>query len=491
MADFDLAVIGGGLNGTAVARDAAGRGIRVLLVEQRDLAAAAPAGPAALIRGGLGLAPGQLRPLREALIERERLLKLASHLVTPLRFVLPHHRALRSAGRLRLGLMLCHRLSPRGLARPATVNLTLGPLGVPLKRQFKLGFAFTDCVLDEARLAILNARDAADRGAEIRTRTRLARADRADGIWRLALNAGGRRDVVTARVLVNATGAWRERFAASVLRLRSPAPIRLSKGSHVVLPRLFEHDHAYVIETPDRRILHAIPAGDFTLIGPVASPFDGDPAAAAASREEIIYLCRAASLYFRETVQPGDVVHTFAGVRASPESGGRAGPVVELDRPLGEAPLLTVLGGEAVTFRPRAETALNRIARFFAAGPAWTATVPLPGGDGAEWVEALIARTLGQWPFLDAPLAGRLVRAYGTRLDRILAGARSREDLGPWFGAGLSAAEVRYLMRQEWARTAEDVLWRRSQLGLALGPEEEAALARFMSGEGGHSAAAA
>jgi glycerol-3-phosphate dehydrogenase len=385
MADFDLAVIGGGLNGTAIARDAAGRGIRVLLIEQGDLAALSPAAPAGLIRGGLGLSAGGLRPLREALIERERLLGLAPQVVTPVRFVLPHHRALRFAWRLRLGLLACHHLSPRGrFAGPSPVNLTLGPLGVPLKRQFKLGIRYTDAVLDEGRLVRLTARDAADRGAEIRLRTRLARADRTGGIWRLALNARGRREVVTARVLVNATGAWSERFAQTVLRLPPPVPVRLVKGSHVVVHRLFEHDHAYVFETPDRRVLHAIPWGKCTLIGAVTLPFDGDPGAAAPGRDEIIYLCRAASLYFRETVRPEQVERPFAGVKAEPD-GGRAGPLIALDRPFGEAPLLTVLGGDAMTYRLRAEAAVNRIARFFPAAPAWTATVPLPGSDrGAE-----------------------------------------------------------------------------------------------------------
>jgi glycerol-3-phosphate dehydrogenase len=385
MADFDLAVIGGGLNGTAIARDAAGRGIRVLLVEQGELAALSPAAPAGLIRGGLGLSAGGLRALREALIERERLLALAPQVVTPMRFVLPHHRALRWAWRLRLGLLACHRLSPRGrFAGPSPVNLTLGPLGVPLKRQFKLGFRYADAVLDEERLVLLTARDAADRGAEFRTRTRLARADRADGIWRLALNARGRREVITARVLVNATGAWSERFAQTVLRLRPPFPVRLIKGSHVLVQRLFDHDHAYVFETPDRRLLHAIPWGDGTLLGAVMVPFDGDPGAAAPGRDEILYLCRAASLYFRETVRPEQVMRAFAGVKAEP-GGGRAGSLIALDRSFGEAPLLTVLGGEAMTCRLRAEAAVNRIARFFAAAPAWTGTVPLPGSDrGAE-----------------------------------------------------------------------------------------------------------
>jgi glycerol-3-phosphate dehydrogenase len=385
MADFDVAVIGGGLNGAAIARDASGRGIRVLLVEQGDLAALSPAAPAALIRGGLGLSAGGLGALREALAERERMLALAPQVVTPLRFVLPHHRALRWAWRLRLGLLTGHWLSPReNFARPSPVNLTLGPLGVPLKRQFKLGFRYGDAVLDEERLVQLTARDAACRGAEIRTRTRLARADRADGIWRLALNARGRREIVTARVLVNASGAWSARLAQSVLRLPPPAPVRHIKGTHVLVQRLFDHGHAYVFEIPDRRVLHAIPWGDGTLLGAVMLPFDGDPGAAAPGREEILYLCRAASLYFRETVRPEQVVRPFAGVKAVPD-GGRAGPLIALDRPFGEAPLLTVLGGDAMTCRLRAEAAVNRIARFFAAAPAWTATVPLPGGGrGAE-----------------------------------------------------------------------------------------------------------
>src|SRR6266699_1427080 len=453
MADFDLAIIGGGVNGAGIARDAAGRGIRVLLLEQNDLASATSSASTKLIHGGLRyLEQGALRLVHEALAEREVLLRNAPHLIRPLRFVLPHHDALRPAWQLRAGLFLYDRLGGREIL-PGTeiLDLTHGDVAVPLKRRYKVGFEYSDCRVDDSRLAVLNAVDAAERGALIRTRTRLARADRDGFVWRLALKSrGGRREIVTARGLV--------------------------KGSHIVVPKLFGHDHAYIFQGGDGRVVFAIPyERDFTLIGTTDEDYDGDPGAVAASSDEITYLCRTANAYFRETVEPEHVVWAYAGVR--PLHGDRTQAakdisrdyVLALDAPHREAPLLTVYGGKITTYRRLAEAALEKIADFFVTGPAWTAHAPLPGGDFPwDGFEALVARACGLWPFLSEAHARRLVAAHGTRVDRILGQARSLEDLGPCFGTELTGAEVRHLMRCERAERAEDVLWRRSKLGLRL-----------------------
>ncbi len=492
MADFDLAIIGGGINGAGIARDAAGRGIRVLLLEQNDLASATSSASTKLIHGGLRyLERGALRLVHEALAEREVLLRNAPHLIRPLRFVLPHHDALRPAWQLRAGLFLYDRLGGREIL-PGTqvLDLTHGEVAVPLKRRYKLGFEYSDCRVDDSRLAVLNAVDAAERGALIRTRTRLARADRDGLVWRLALKSrGGRREIVTARVLVNATGPWVALVAEQILRRNTSIPVRLVKGSHIVVPKLFGHDHAYIFQGGDGRVVFAIPyERDFTLIGTTDEDYDGDPGAVAASSNEITYLCRTANAYFRETVEPEHVVWAYAGVR--PLHGDRTQAakdisrdyVLALDAPHREAPLLTVYGGKITTYRRLAEAALEKIADFFVTGPAWTAHAPLPGGDFPwDGFEALVARACGLWPFLSEAHARRLVAAHGTRVDRILGQARSLEDLGPCFGTELTGAEVRHLMRCEWAERAEDVLWRRSKLGLRLGAEAREALERFMA----------
>lgn len=500
MADFDLAVIGGGINGVGVARDAAGRGIRVLLAEQNDLGAGTSSASTKLIHGGLAdVARGSLRRVGEGLAEREVLLGMAPHLVRPLRFVLPHHEALRPAWQLRLGLFVYDRLSGRTFLPGAEpVDLTHGEIGVPLKRQFKQGFEYSDCSVDDSRLVVLNALDAAERGAVIRPRTRVVRADRDGRIWRLALGARGSREVVTARVLVNAAGPWIGEVMERVLRLDSTDRLRFVKGSHIVVRRLFDHDRAYSLQSGDDRVLFVIPyERDFTLIGSTELAYDGHPGALAASADEITRLCRAASAYLREPVEPRDVVWAFAGVRpafgvsARRIGGARRDPALALDAPPHGAPLLTVHGGRITTYRRLAEAVLAVLARHLVAAPPWTDRVPLPGGDfPCDGIEALVSRARGLWPFLGEDEARRLVSAYGTRLDRVLGKATSRDELGPRFGGELTAAEVRYLMRHEWAETPDDVLWRRSKLGLRIGPDGQAALATFMADTAGHSAAA-
>jgi glycerol-3-phosphate dehydrogenase len=490
MAEFDLAIIGGGINGAGIARDAAGRRLKVLLLEQNDLASGTSSASTKLIHGGLRyLAQGSLRLVREALAERETLMRIAPHLVHPMRFVLPAEAADQPAWMLRLGLALYDHIGGRRtLAGRRTVDFRTDPVGEPLKRNLTLGFEYSDCTVDDARLVVANAVDAAAHGASIRTRTRCIQAERA-AEWTLVLDARGRRGVATARVLVNAAGPWLGAVAQDVLRLPRPLPVRLVKGSHIVVARLFAHDRAYILPVPDGRIVFARPFGDaFTLIGTTEEDFAGDPAALAVAPHEIKYLCDALNAYLRRPIAPADVVQAFAGVRALFDDGARLARditrdyVLTLDRSAGQAPLLTVYGGKITTYRRLAEAALARLVEVLPAAPGWTAGRPLPGGDFPPGGDAaLVDEARRAWPFLAESHVRRMVAAYGTRLRLVLDGVARPADLGPRFGADLTGAEVRYLMRHEWAETADDVLWRRSQLGLVLGKEAREAVARFMT----------
>jgi glycerol-3-phosphate dehydrogenase len=488
MADFDLAVVGGGINGTGIARDAAGRGLRVLLAEQNDLASGTSSASTKLIHGGLRyLERGWLRLVRESLAEREVMLRMAPHLIRPMRFVLPAEPAMRPPWMLRIGLFVYDHLGGRKILPPTrTIDLARDPLGTPLRERGGQGFEYSDCVADDARLVVLNALDAAERGAVIRTRTRCIRAERS-AAWRLVLEVRGRRDLATARVLVNATGPWIKLFAGEVLRQEAPVPARLDKGSHIVVPRLFEHDRAYVLQAHDRRIVFAIPfQRDFTLIGTTDQGFAGELATVTPSAGEVGYLCNVANQNFRARIAPADVVWSFAGVRSLHDDGAKRAQNISRDYVLTlderEAPLLTVYGGKITTYRRMAEQALDRLAHLFEAGPAWTRDARLPGGEFPwDGIERLVAETRRARPFLSEAHAWRLVRAYGTRVDRVLGPARSLEDLGPWLGADLTGAEVRYLMEREWAQTEDDVLWRRTKLGLRFSPDERERLAKFMA----------
>jgi len=489
VADFDLAVIGGGINGTGIARDAAGRGLKVVLIEQDDLASGTSSKSSKLIHGGLRyLEHGQFRLVREALREREVLLRTAPHLVRPLRFVLPLNAARRSPLLLRLGLFIYDWLGARQIL-PATRELDLltDEAGEPLRRSFHQAFEYSDCLADDARLVVLNAVDAAERGATIRTRTRCVFAERSD-IWRLVLNARGRRDVVTARVLVNAAGPWVEIVGEAVLRQKQQHRLRLDKGSHMVVRRLYDHDRAYILPAADGRVLFAIPfEHDFTLIGTTDQSFSGDPSAVVPSANEIDYLCAVMNDYFRAGITAADVVWAYAGVRALYDDGARRAQDVGrdynlvLDKRLGEAPVLSVYGGKITTYRRLAEEVLGRLSHFFPPSQPWTAHSPLPGGDFAyDGLDALVERTRRDWPFLTAAHARRLVRAYGTRVASVLNASAKPDDLGMSFGSDLTAAEVRYLMAKEWAETTDDVLWRRSKLGLRLSAMQVGELDRFM-----------
>jgi len=490
MADYDLAIIGGGINGTGLARDAAGRRLRVLLIEQNDLASGTSSASTKLIHGGLRyLEHGAFRLVREALHEREVLLRMAPHLIQPLRFMLPPLPGLRSPLVLRLGLFVYDMLGGRKLL-PATrtVDLTHHPVGQPLKRSFRYGFEFSDCQVDDARLVVLNALDAAERGAVIRTRTRCIRAERRDE-WELVLNARGRREVKTARVLVNAAGPWIGEVADTVIRRPLPAPVRLVKGSHIVVRRRFAHDYGYLFEAADRRVVFALPfAQNFTLIGTTDENFVGDLNSPAPDPDEVIYLCQAVNEYFRDKVTPDELVWSFSGVRSLYDDGANKPEdvtrdyVLALDEVHGQAPLLTIYGGKITTHRRLAEAVMEKIGIFFDALPPWTAGSTLPGGDfPVDGFDALMAEAISRWPFLEASQARRLLRAYGRRIERILKGAQSMDNLGPRFAGDLTGAEVRYLVENEWAQSADDVLWRRSKLGLTATPEQRSALGGFIA----------
>src|SRR6185437_6077738 len=488
---FDLAIIGGGVNGCGIARDAVGRGHSVFLCEMNDLASGTASWSTKLVHGGLRyLEYYEFRLVREALIEREILWQIAPHIIRPLRFVLPHHAGLRPAWLLRLGLFLYDHIGGRHLLPPTrSVDLTRDEVGRPLiPNRYTKGFEYSDCFVDDARLVVLTARDAADRGADIRTRTRATEIRHADGAWQVTIQNSltGERGSISARVLVNAGGPWVENVLASGAGVNAKAKVRLVQGSHIVVPKLYAHDRAYMFQNSDGRIVFVIPyQDDFTLIGTTDRDYDGDPAKVKASAEEIEYLCASVSEYLAKPVRPEDVVWTYAGVRPLYDDGASEAKaatreyVFELDTP-GGAPLLSIYGGKITTYRRLAEEALERLAPYLRstkAGEGWTAKSPLPGGDlDVSAVAALTAELIRGYPFLTAAHASRLAHAYGTRAARLLGSAKSLADLGQSFGATLTESEVRYLMVSEWARTAEDIVWRRSKLGLRLSVAEIAAI---------------
>jgi glycerol-3-phosphate dehydrogenase len=487
---YDIAIIGGGVNGCGIARDAAGRGWSVFLCESRDLAIGTSSASTKLIHGGLRyLEQYEFRLVRKALLEREVLWGIAPHIIWPLSFVLPHHKALRPAWLLRLGLFLYDHLGGRKrLPATRTLDLRRDPAGAPLKPEFRRGFAYADCWVEDARLVVLNAMDAAERGATIATRTRCIAAHRDQDLWQLTLRHGdtGAERRITARALVNAAGPWVTDVAGGVIRANAAAKIRLVKGSHIVVPKLYDHPSCYIFQNGDGRIFFSIPyETDFTLIGTTDEDFHADPATAEASAAEIAYLCQGASAYFRVPVAPEQVVWTYSGVRPLYDDGASAAQeatrdyVLTLDAPADRAALLSVFGGKITTYRRLAEAALEKLAPLLPAPrgerPGWTGHAPLPGGDFADF-DQFLAGAAQRYPFLPPALLRRLARAYGSRIEVILRAANSLADLGEDYGAGLTAAELRYLVTHEWARTAADVVWRRGKLGLRLNSQQIAAI---------------
>jgi glycerol-3-phosphate dehydrogenase len=492
--NVDLLVVGGGVNGTAIARDAAGRGLSVFLCEQDDLAAHTSSSSTKLVHGGLRyMEQYEFALVRKALIEREVLLAAAPHIIWPLRFVLPHESHLRPAWMIRIGLFLYDHLARRRLL-PASraIDLRRHPAGAPLAAQFVRGFEYSDGWVEDSRLVVLNALDARERGACIATRTRCVAARRDGGLWHARLQeAGGRTFDVIARGLVDAAGPWVGRLLNRLAGVgqQPENSVRLVKGSHIIVPRIFTHEFAYIFQNPDRRIVFAIPyEREFTLIGTTDVDYRGDPSALAIDAEETAYLCAAVTRYFRQPVTPDQVIASFAGVRpllddeAAGASEASRDYLLELDTQ--GAPLLAVFGGKITTSRRLAEEALDLLAQpLGVTNPAWTVDQPLPGGDlpGGDFATFLQAARQ-RWPWLPTDLARRYARAYGTRMQAVIGPAQDLAGLGTPILPGLYCAEVDYLRQQEFARTADDILWRRSKLRLHLPPDSTAVLERWLAG---------
>ena len=491
-ATYDLAIAGGGINGTGIARDAAGRGLKVLLAEMGDLASHTSSRSTKLVHGGLRyLEHYEFRLVAESLAEREVLLRAAPHIIAPLQFVLPHEPHLRPAWMIRAGLLLYDHLGGRKtLASSFGVHLGRSKWGAGLKPKFDKGFVYSDAKVDDARLVVVNALAAKERGADIRTRTKLDRARREDAMWRIALaDSKGATIEVTARALVNAAGPWVKHVLDEVAVAPTKADVRHVKGSHIVVPRVHAQDHAYILQNSDARIVFIIPyEQDFSLIGTTDIPVD-DFETPKISRSEIDYLCQIANAYLARPIGASDVVWTYSGVRPLYDD-GTADPsavtrdyVLTLDVGTGsQAPLLSVFGGKITTYRRLAESALSELRPFFPGMKGdWTRSEPLPGGDMPRGGLPVFERDLAaRYPKLPAPLRAALLRRHGTLTPRILGGAKTTSDLGKHFGHTLYAAEVDYLVAQEWACCADDVLWRRTKCGLHLSAAQRSAVAAHL-----------
>ncbi len=491
----DLFIIGGGVNGCGIARDAAGRGYSVYLAEMNDLASGTSSGSTKLIHGGLRyLEYYEFRLVREALMEREVLWRNAPHIIWPLRLILPYQKGLRPAWLLRLGLFLYDHIGGRKLLPSTrTLDMRRDPAGKPLKPIFTTAFEYSDCCVNDARLVVLNAQDAAKRGARIRTRTRVTAARREQGVWHITVEDSltGEQETVAARLLINAAGPWVDKVLA--LAAGSVAHnVRLVQGSHIVIRRKFDDPRAFFFQNKDGRIIFAIPyEQDFTLVGTTDQDYHDDPAKVAITAKEIDYLCDAASEYFADPVRRDDVVWTYSGVRPLYDDGASTAQeatrdyVLKADAPEGKAPLVNIFGGKITTYRRLSEHMLEKIEGFLGRkGKPWTADAALPGGDfPVKGFDQELAKLQAAYPFLAPRHARRLWRLYGTSAYGLLGAAQSIEELGHHFGADLYEAEIRYLVAHEWAITAEDVLWRRTKLGLHCSAEDIMTLEAFMARE--------
>lgn len=490
---YDLAIIGGGVNGCGIAADAAGRGLAVLLAEMGDLGGATSSASSKLVHGGLRyLEHYAFRLVREALGEREVLLAKAPHIIWPLRFVLPHIPGQRPRWMLRAGLFLYDHLHRRKAVPGSTaLDLTRDPSGRPLKADLTRGFAYWDCWVDDARLVILNAQAAAERSAEILPRHKVT-AVRADGaLWRLTIRASAQEREVRARALVNAAGPWVNKVGGLIAGTVAPR-LRLVKGSHIVVPRIAGADDAYLMQSSDGRVVFALPYEErFTIIGTTDVPYHGDPAAVAIDESEIDYLIDLANRFFRAALSRQQVVWTYAGVRPLYDDQSDNPSAVtrdyhlELQASAGLPPLLTVMGGKVTTYRRLAEESLERLEPHLAGmGPAWTARAPLPGGDLDEVdhlvadpvaaFERFVGRLAERHTGFDRVFLRRLARRHGAHVPAVLGDARSLADMGHLLGPSLTEREVVYLKEREWAASAEDILWRRTKAGLHLSAEERA-----------------
>ena len=491
---FDLLIIGGGINGVGIARDAAGRGLRVALCEMGDLGSATSSASSKLIHGGLRyLEHLEFRLVRESLAEREVLLAIAPHIVRPLRFIMPHAKGLRPAWMLRAGLFLYDRLSRRvTLPGSRSVDLATSEWGADLKPGFRRGFVYSDCRVDDARLVVLNARDAADRGARILTRTRFVSASVNETGWRVVAEDTRHRRTVEmhARVLVNATGPWVTRTLDALPDAERHYRIRLVKGSHIVVPRLSTGEHAYILQNDDGRVVFVIPfEKDYSLIGTTDVVVSGSPESAEISDDEVEYLCRAVNRYLAKPTTPADVVWSYAGVRALFDDGETEASRVtrdyalELDARGNRPPILDVYGGKLTTYRKLSERAVDKLTPLFSSvGPAWTATRPLPGGtlpDGG--IDALLQSLAERYADFEQNHLEALIRRHGSLAGEVLAGAGSEAQSNRHFGADLYAFEVDYLLRREWAEEVDDVLWRRTKAGMRLGPAARESVATYIA----------
>ncbi|GAB1615326.1 glycerol-3-phosphate dehydrogenase [Pseudomonas kermanshahensis] len=485
---YDLAVIGGGINGVGIAADAAGRGLKVFLCEKDDLAQHTSSASSKLIHGGLRyLEHYEFRLVREALAEREVLLAKAPHIVKPMRFVLPHRPHLRPAWMIRAGLFLYDHLGKRKRLG-ASRSLRFGP-GYPLKPAITRGFEYADCAVDDARLVVLNAMAAREKGAHIVTRTRCLRAERVDGVWQVELqHADGSLQSIRARALVNAAGPWVASFIKDDLKLDAPYGIRLIQGSHLIVPRLYEGEHAYILQNEDQRIVFCIPYLDrFTLIGTTDREYSGDPAQVKITEAETDYLLKVVNAHFNHQLSRADILHTYSGVRPLCNDESDNPSAVTRDYTLalsageGQAPLLSVFGGKLTTYRKLAESAMAELKPYFTQMRAsWTATAPLPGGEDMTTAQALTDAILAQYGWLPVDIAKRWAVTYGSRVWRLLDGIQGPEDLGQAIGGGLFSREVDYLRSEEWAVDAADILWRRTKLGLFTSPAEQQALHDYL-----------
>ena len=492
-AEIDLLVVGGGINGAGIARDAAGRGLKVLLCEKDDLGAATSSASSKLIHGGLRyLEQFEFRLVAEALAEREVLLRNAPHIVRPMQFVMPHMPQLRPAWMIRAGLFLYDYLARRhALPSSRGVSLRAAPYGAGLRPGLNKGFIYSDCRVDDARLVMLNARAAADLGASILTRTACVAAHRAGGQWHATLRRADAAEMrVAAKVLVNASGPWARNFLVDILNQPTAFSLKLVKGSHIVVPRLYEGEHAFILQNNDRRVVFAYPYEQrYTLIGTTEIELRGEPAPCHASAEEIRYLCRAANRYFLRQITENEVVWSYCGIRSLFDDGS-ADPsavtrdyVLHVDGDGGAAPVLSVFGGKITTYRRLAERALEKLAPWLPQMRSdWTAAVPLPGGDLGESSPEQFAgsRLKRDFPWLSEEMRLALARRHGTAAYLVLGDVTTPADLGEFFGAGLYAREVDHMMAREWARTANDLLWRRTKCGLHMTAAQARSVERYV-----------
>ena len=489
---FDVFVVGGGINGCGIARDAAGRGLSVCLAEKDDLGAKTSSGSTKLVHGGLRyLEHYAFNLVRNSLIEREVLWSIAPHIIYPLRFVLPHHRGLRPSVLLRLGLFIYDHLGGRkNLSKSRKISFASDEVGQPLRSEFKIGFEYSDCWVDDARLVLMNARDAAERGAKVMVHHEVVSARRENGLWVINVrDHASAKHEFRARILVNAAGPWVSQLTDSVIKGAVHRDMRLIRGSHIVVPKLYTHDRCYLLQNSDGRIVFVIPyEGDFSLIGTTDEEHHESLEKIAIEKGEAEYLCASVNQYFKTSISTKDVVWSYSAVRPLFDDGTSDAKSITRDyRVVSEfnetgAPLISVLGGKITTYRKLAEEVMAEISRALGVlGPSWTGSAPLPGGSFAclEF-ENEVTRLQEEYPFLSHSHAYRLMRLYGSLSRKILRGAKSYKDLGRFFGGHLYENEVRYLMKYEWAMSVEDILWRRTKEGLRLSDDEVGQLSKFL-----------